>query len=349
MTSNSLPSKAVSNDPVQTWFTNAHKAAIILASLSAETASAIVDDISDAHLRAFAKAFSELKSVPPQLLHAIAEEFVAEVKSASAELAGGVEEARNVLGKLADEERVNRVLAELAGGGAQSVWVRLENLDDQVLCDYICRQRMAISAAILSKLSFEKTANLLALAESEFSKNVLLELSRKNPPSAEVLQDISDAVEEELLKPMALKPGAGRAGAIVGEIINCLPGSKRDAFLAHLSNEDPEIGAEVRKAVLTFQELHLRLSETAAPIILREVDPEILMSALKFGEQNARETVEYLFGNISKRMAEQYREDLSEMADLDECNGEAAQRKVTSIVRRLANEGEIKLSAAPTE
>lgn len=330
---------------VQSWFTNAHKAAIILASLSAESASAIVEEISDAHLRAFAKAFSELKSVPPQLLHAIAKEFVAEVQHVGGELAGGIEEARNVLGQLAEEERVNRILSELAGGGEQSVWVRVENVEDQTLCDYIEAQRLPVAAAILSKLSYEKTANLLALAQAEFSKNVLLELSRRNPPTGEVLEAIALAIEEELLTPLAAKPATGDAGAIVGEIINCLPGPTRDTFLNHMIEADPEIGAEVRKAVLTFEELHLRLPESAVPMLLKEIDRDTLLAALKYGESNASDTVAFVLGNISKRMAEQYREDLVDLGEVGEVEGENAQRYVTSNVRRLTKEGEIKLLA----
>lgn len=340
---------------IETWFTKAHKAAIVLASLSAETASAIVDDISDAQLRAFAKAFSELKSVSPQLLQAIAEEFLAEINHVDNDLAGGVDEARRVLGMMTEEERANRILSELAGGGSSAVWVRIEKIEDQVLADYVQAQRMPVAAAILSKLSFEKTAQVLNHTEGDYAKQILLELARKQPPSADALDAIASVLEEELLKPAV---GAGdaesedgedeakpksNAGAVVGEIINYLPGAKRDAFLEHLKEADPEVGAEVRRAILTFEELHARMPANGATAVLRDLDREVLLAAIKFGETNAQQTVEFLFGNISKRMVEQYKEELAEMEPPSEIDGETAQREVTSVVRSLVRQGEFKL------
>ena len=229
---------------IETWFTQAHKAAIVLASLSAETAASIVQDISDAQLRAFAKAFSELKTVSPKLLEAIAEEFLSEINQTDNDLTGGVDEARRVLGLMTEEERANRILSELAGGGTQAVWVRIEAIDDETLAEYVQKQRMPVAAAILSKLSYEKTARILTFAEAGYAKQILLELARKKPPSPEALEAIANVLEEDLLKPAA---GGGAAtstkkqsiaGAVVGEIINFLPGAKRDAFLEHLQEVD---------------------------------------------------------------------------------------------------------------
>ena len=336
---------------IENWFTKAHKAAIVLASLSAETAASIVEEISDAQLRAFAKAFSELKAVSPQLLQAIAEEFLSEINKTDHDLTGGVDEARRVLSLMTEEERANRILSELAGGGTSAVWVRIEKVEDETLARYVQAQRMPVAATILSKMNFEKTAKILDLTDGDYAKKILLELARKQPPSAEALDAIATVLEEDLLKPAAGAGDSGgeggkpksNAGIVVGEIINFLPGAKRDAFLAHLKEVDPEVGAEVRKAVLTFEELHARMPASGATAVLRDLDRETLLAAIKHGETNAAETVAFLFGNISKRMVEQYKEELAGMEPPSEVDGESAQREVTTTVRRLVGAGEFKL------
>ncbi len=349
--------------PIETWFTRSHKAAIVLASLSAETAAAIVEQISDAQLKSFAKAFCELKSVPPQLLHAVAEEFLSEVTKPNNDLAGGAEEARRVLGLMTEEDRASRILSDLTGGGdgGSSVWERVGNVEDATLAAYVQKQRMPVAAAILAKLSHEKTAAVLNEAEEGYAKKILLELARKKPPSSAALEAIAQVLEEDLLKPApgasgddedtseSEKPGAGNAGAVVGEIVNNLPGAKRDAFLVHLQETDPEVGMAVKKALLIFEDLHERVPANGAPALMREIDRETLLTAIKHGEKNAAETVKFLFGNISKRMVEQYKEDLAEMDAPPEAVGEAAQREITSAVRRLVREGEFKLNAIKEE
>lgn len=325
-------------------FTQAHKAAVILAALSPETASAIVKEISDAHLRAFAIAFSDLKSVPASLLHVVAQEFIAEVERSSSELAGGVAEAKRMLEALAEGERVNRILSELHGGGSDSVWKRLATVKPDQLLPYLQAQRTAVAAAIMAKLSFEQAAAILAAAEPTLAHALLAELSRGRAPADEVLDAIAAAVEEDFLKPLATAPSKDGVNEIVGEIINFLPSAKRDAFLAHLDAEDKEIGAAVRKSVLTFQDLHTRLPEAGAAALLRAAEKETLLTALKFGGANAKETVAFLLANVSKRMADQYAEEMNAMADPNEEEGEAAQRALMKIVRQLVKDGEVKLN-----
>lgn len=338
----------------ENWFTKSHKAAIVLASLSAEAAAAIVEGMSDNELRVFAKAFSELKTVSPQLLQTVAEEFLAEIKYEDTNLAGGADETRRVLALMAQEDRVERILTDMGGGGDSAVWPRIEKVEDQVLADYVQAQRMPVAATIIAKLSHEKTARVLDLAEGDYAQRILLELARKKPPSAEAIEAIANVLEEELLKSAGgndeededaqseAKP-EGNAGATVGEIINFLPGAKRDALLEHFQQADPEVGAAVRKAVLTFEELYARMPAAGATTLLRDLDREVLLKAIKYGETNAPETVEFLFGNISKRMVEQYKEELAEMETPPETEGESAQREVTTTVRSLVNQGEFKM------
>ena len=75
------------------------------------------------------------------------------------------------------------------------------------------------------------------------------------------------------------------------------------------------LGRQPVKSVITFEELYRRLPEAGVPIIMREAERSSLLAALRYGEANAQETVDFLLGNISKRMAEQYREELAEMPE----------------------------------
>ncbi len=341
------PKTALANQNAEIGITKAQKAAIILASLSAETASAIVEDISDAQLRAFASAFSELKSVPPQLLQAVAGEFVSEIQGPSGDLAGGIDEARRVFGALAEEDRLDRIFSDLGGGGADSTWIRLGELDDKTIAEYIQAERMPVAATILSKLGIEKTASVLNCAEPDFSKDILLEMARKGQPSEAAVREIARAVEEDLLTVKPGAPAAGNAGALVGEIINFLPAEKRDAFLEYLQETDKEVGAEARKSVITFEELHQRIPAAAAPALLREIEHDVLLAAIRYGEANAQETVDFLLSNISKRMAEQYREELAEMGEVKQQQGEDAQRSFISTLRKMNRDGDIELIPLP--
>ena len=328
--------------------TKAHKAAVILAALSSETASAIIQEISDAHLKAFARAFSDLKAVPAPLLHVIAQEFLSEVERSSAELVGGMEETKKMLASLAEGDRVNRILSELHGGGSSSVWKRLSVTKPEQLLPFLQTQRQPIAAAIISKLDFEQAAGIFSIADPQYAHTLLTELARGKPPSDEALENLALAIEEDFLKPQAAAPSKEGVNEIVSEIINFLPSPKRNAFLHHLDTEDKEIAQAVRRAILTFQDLHLRLNETGASALLRDIEKDALIKALQYGQTNAPETVAFLMANVSKRMADQYSEEISAADPLSEEDGERAQRLIMRKLRDLAHSGEVKLSPPPT-
>jgi len=327
--------------------TKAQKAAIVLAALSSETSGAIVREISEAHLKAFVRALSELKAVPTHLLHKIAQEFISEVEQSNSELSAGMEETRKMLGNLAQNERVGRILAELRGGGA-SVWERLATFKPQQLLPYLEEQRLPVAATIVSKLGHEQAATIFSAAEPDYAHALLTEIARGRPPSEETLDSLARAIEEDFLKPQSAAPSAEGVNEVVGEIVNFLPSAKREAFLRHLDAEDREIAKSVRRAVLTFQDLHLRLNEAGASALLRDIEKETLIKALQHGKVNAAETVDFLMANVSKRMAEQYSDEIAGAEPISDDEGESAQRAVIRKLRALAQSGEVKLLTPST-
>lgn len=335
--------------PPAPQITRAHKAAIILAALGPEAARAIVGEIGDAHLKAFARAFADLQSVPPQLLHAVAREFLVEVERIGSELAGGAAEARKLLAALAGEERAARMLADGKDADPGVVFARLEAVEPGAVAAYLAKQRPAVAAIVLSRLSTEKTACILEAADSAFAQTALIELSRKRDASDEAVAAIAAGVEADFLAPRGATPSAGAAAGLVTEIVNCLPALKRDALLGYLDRQDAETAKAVRKALIVFEDLHRRLPESAAPVLIREVNKETLLKAVKHGRANAPDTVKFLFGAISKRMVEQYEEEIGAMPEVKPDEGETAQRAIMSSVRKLAASGAIKLMPPPED
>lgn len=344
----SEPKQAIARAPEPGFFTRAQKAAIVLASLNQETAKSIVEAISDSHLRAFASAFSEIRSITPQLRDRIAAEFIDEVQRAANELSGGVAEARRILESLTESDRIARIF-ENADGREADVWSRLEQADPDALASYVLAQRRPVAALILRRLPDDKAADVLARADAETAPDLLVAMSLVSPLDAAIADRLGEAVDEEFLKPLSLKPDYSKAGALIGEIVNFLPSEKRDDVVARLDGASPEIAAEVRKVMLTFEDLHRRLPEAGAPALLREVDKDTLLRALSHGNSNAPETVAFLFANISKRMVEQYKEEIAEQGAIAAEEGEAAQRAVIKTVRALERRGEFTILPPPED
>ena len=132
----------------------------------------------------------------------------------------------------------------------------------------------------------------------------------------------------------------------IGSILNSSPASTRDQLLEGLLSEDPEFGANVRKAIFTFEDVSDRLAVMEVPKVLRDIDPVDLTKALVFataagGAQAA--SANHLLDNMSTRMADNLREEMDETGTIKQVDGESAQNSVVTAIRAAADAGTITL------
>jgi flagellar motor switch protein FliG len=328
--------------------TPAQKAAIVLAALPRETAKAIVAEVGDEHLNAFVRAIGEMSPPPPHARLSIAQEFIAEVLQRGQESPAGAEVASNILYEITDKVRAEKVLARVSGSGEglTDFWRRAAALPTERLVAFLLSQRIPTAAAILSNLPADRAAEVLATAPIEFSRAAAAAIARLERSDAATNEAIARAIDAELISAPAPPKAVKTASALVIDILDLLPASLRDSLIEHLQASDEGIAASIRRTLLTFENLPARLTEVAVAALIRTADREAILRALKHGETNAAETVDFLLANISKRMADQLREELAALAAPLAPEGEGAQRSVVAAIKGLEKSGEIKLKPA---
>ena len=122
-------------------------------------------------------------------------------------------------------------------------------------------------------------------------------------------------------------------------MLNALPKNISDAILLSLKERNSELGEAVLKKMFTFEELE-RLDSRTIQKILQEVDMRSLAVALKTASESLKQT---LLACISKRAAENVREEIGLLGPLKLSEIEGAQMEILETVRRLASEGEVDL------
>ncbi|MDZ7628408.1 MAG: FliG C-terminal domain-containing protein [Parvularculaceae bacterium] len=331
--------------PKASPLTPAQKAAIVLASLPRDVAAAIVADIDDTHLAAVIRAVSEMRAASPQARIAAAQDFIAEVLRRREELPAGPSEASRLLGEVADKARVERVMAAIAPTGASSgdLWRKAAALPAARIVDFLRGQRIQTAAAILSNLPPATAAEILAAAPLDFSKLLAGAIARLEKPDEVTAEAIARAIETELFSGAAPANAAPVASVLFVDMLDLLPASLREGLISHIGAGDEGMAATIRSTLLTFQILPERLTEVAVAALVRTAERSVLMQALKLGETNAPTTNDYLLANMSKRMADQLREELAGLAPPSEAEGEAAQRAIVAAVKTLEKSGDIKL------
>ena len=129
----------------------------------------------------------------------------------------------------------------------------------------------------------------------------------------------------------------------VGAILNASPADTRDEVLGGLETDDLPFATAVRKAIFTFADIPDRLDPKDIPKVTKDIDQTVLITALTYAAEDLDSVAEFILGAMSKRLAEQLREEISERGKVKTKDGDAAMSAVIANIRELETAGEITL------
>jgi flagellar motor switch protein FliG len=127
----------------------------------------------------------------------------------------------------------------------------------------------------------------------------------------------------------------------IAEILNFLGNTLETAAVESIREHDADLAQKILDQMFTFDNLN-ELDDRAIQLLLREIQSESLIVALKGSDQALRDKI---FKNMSGRAAETLREDLEAKGPVRISEVEAEQREILKVVRRLADEGQIQVGA----
>ena len=123
------------------------------------------------------------------------------------------------------------------------------------------------------------------------------------------------------------------------EILNFMSGEQESAVMDNIKNYDNDMAQKIMDEMFVFDNI-IDIDDRGIQLLLREVQSEMLIIALKGASQDLREKI---FKNMSQRASEMMREDLESKGPVRLSEVESQQKQILQIVRRLSDEGQIVL------
>jgi flagellar motor switch protein FliG len=161
------------------------------------------------------------------------------------------------------------------------------------------------------------------------------------------LEEVQPAALQELNEIME-KQFAGQAGAqaakmgglkAAADIMNYLDTNIEGILMDSIRENDEEMSQQIQALMFVFENL-AEVDDRGIQAILREVQQEALMKAIKGADEELKEKI---LNNMSKRAADMLVDDLEAMGPVRLSEVEAAQKEMLAIARRLSDAGEIVL------
>lgn len=318
------------------------KAAIILSLLDPEDASQLLREFSPDSLLKFAKVINSLKPVPQAVMIDVVTEFLMALGEET-NVRGGQDQVRKFLSQFMEPADVDRILTDISGGTNRPVWERLGEAPNDKAAAFLQLEHPQTVAIVLSKLRPDKAAAILEELDRELAQGAVLRLSRVPTLDEAVIKKVEQTIDNDFLSAIKRQSGGVKPAELIGDLMNNVSGAAREQFLENLGEANQELQSEVLKVMFTFADIATRVATTDVAKLVKEVEEEQLMIALKYALDSGNPSFEFIMGNLSKRLSERLTEDIEAMEPVKEKDGEAAQMAITGVIQRLAKMGEFKL------
>ncbi|NRP12499.1 Flagellar motor switch protein FliG [Aliiroseovarius sp. xm-m-379] len=324
------------------------KAAIIIRLLLAEGAQLPLSGLPEAMQSDLIENMSEMRLIDKGTVAAVVDEFISEMQEVGLTFPGGLEGALDILDGTLDPTMIARVRKNAGVKITGNPWETIAGIDPKKLLPILEEESTEVAAVLLSKLKVSVAAELLGQLPGPRARKVAYAVSLTGNISPEVVHKIGRSLAEQL---DAQPVSAFTDGPVerVGAILNFSPAATRDDVLNGLDEEDQVFAEEVRKAIFTFANIPARIDPRDVPKITKDIDQAVLITALTAATGELEASAEFILGAMSKRMAEQIREEMQSLGKVKAADGEAAMNAVISRIREMEGAGEILLIAEDEE
>jgi flagellar motor switch protein FliG len=319
----------------------AERVAILLIQLGEDLTAQLFSHMDVEAITDVSKYIATAKAVDKAVATAILEEFYAIFQSNQYIASGGLEYAREILYKALGPEEAKKVLDRLAKSlQSEQNFGFLQKVKPEQLSDFIVHEHPQTIALILAHMDPMSAAETLGYFQDDLRAEVLMRMANLGDISPTIIKRVSAILENKLESLTSYKVEVGGT-RFVAEIFNRLGQKSAKSTLAYIEQVNDGLANNIKEMMFTFDDIS-KLDKTAIVEILKEVDKNDLMIALKGG---TAELKQQFMDNMSQRAAEAFDEEMQFLGPVKVKDVESAQRKVVETVQKLGEEGRISVGA----
>ncbi len=315
------------------------KTAIFLLSLGEEHTAKIFSHMDETEILEISQTMANLGKISSNVVERLFIDF-AEQMSSSNSLIGTFDSTERLLSKSGmSKDKINLIMEEIRGPAGRTMWEKLGNVNEEVLANFLQKEYPQTVAVVLSKISTDHAARVLAMLPEGFALEVVHRMLRMEAIQKEVLDDIEKTLRVEFMANLA-RTQRRDSHELMAEIFNNMDRTVEGRIMGSLEQTAPDAAEKIRSLMFTFEDLG-GLDPQSIQTIIRAADKEKLPIALK----GATDTLKDLFfSNMSERAAKIMKEDMGAMGPIRLKDVEDAQLYIVNTAKELEGRGEIVLS-----
>lgn len=321
--------------------TGVQKAALLFITLGPEASAAIIKKLPEQEIQKITYEIANITAVKSEMKQEILSEFIEMNKAKDFIVEGGLEYARNVLGKALGPQRANEILERVTEATQQyRPFAIARKADAHQLLNIITNEHPQTIALILCYLQKDKAGQILSALSEEVQTEVAFRIAAMSNTSPMVVKEIEKVLDSKLSSVVRSDMTVLGGVTTLVDILNQVDRTTEKNITEGLEKENPELAEKVKQSMFVFEDI-ITLDDVSIQRVLREVETKELALALKGCSD---EVANSIFRNQSKRAAASLKEDMEFLGPVRLVDVEKAQQKIVGVIRRLDEAGEIVIS-----
>ncbi len=322
-----------------------NKSAILLLSLGENEAAEVFKYLGPKEVQKLGMAMASLSNVSRDDIDRVFKDFYVAAEEKTTLGMDSDDYIRSVLTKALGDEKAASLIDRILQGGDTSGIESLKWMDASSVAELIHNEHPQIIATILVHLEADQSSEILSHFTDMLRNDVLLRIATLDGIQPTALKELNDVLAKLLSGGTNIKKATLGGIKVAADIMNYMSGGQETAAIENIRDHDPDMAQQILDAMFVFENL-LDVDDRGIQLLLREIQSESLIVALKGASEDLREKV---FKNMSQRAAEMMREDLESKGPVRVSEVEAEQKEILKVVRRLADEGQIILGGKGEE
>ncbi len=321
------------------------KAAILLISMEHDIAAEIFKQLPAKEIEKLSVEIAQMESVRSGAIKEVHQEFYKLIRAREYVAKGGIEFAQTVLEKAFGLTEARELIDKIKAATQVRGFNTLKKADSSQLVNFLIKEHPQTIALILSHLTPDQTADVLAEFPEELRADVAYRIATLGKISPHLLRDIEEVVDslaEAVISEDMSKTGGTRA---LAEILNKANKNTERAILTHIEEFDPELASQIKGLMFVFEDI-VMIDDRGIQKILKQVDKKDLSLALKAADESVKTKI---MKNMSERAGQLLKEDLEFLGPVRLKEVEEAQRRIIEIIKQLEDDGEIFVSGRGKE
>lgn len=320
--------------------TGVQRAAVVLLSLGEQQAAEVLKHMSAKEVQKLGLAMTSVGNVTRDAVTRVFDEFV-DVLAQPSLGAGADEYVRAVLVQALGEERANSLIDRILMGRNTSGLDTLKWMEPRAIAELVRDEHPQIIAIVMAHLDPDQAADVLKCLPERTRADVLLRIATLDgiPPNA--LNELNDVMARQFAGNQNLKSSSVGGVKVAANILNFMDGGQDETLLKAIGEIDDALGVQIRDLMFVFDNL-AEIDDRAMQAVLRDVPSDKLAIALRGADPKVKDKIT---SNMSQRAAEILVEDMEARGPVRLAEVESAQKEILAIVRKMAESGEIVLSA----